>query len=146
MPAGPYLPHGTTFRFNNILVGGLIGISVPSRARGAAETTDSDSNFDRRFIPGLRDGGEVELTFRHLADNTGQQELDENWELNGTAAVKACLLTLPDVSTSGAGGGTYAFDGFVIAPPQGEMALTDDAVAERTCTIKVTGPVTILPS
>lgn len=138
-----YLPHGTTVTINSQPIGGLISVGTPDQTRGEAETTDSASNFDRSFVPGLRDGGSVSLTFRHDPDDPGQQELESNFATNGQDAVVSCLITLPDEGTSGSDSRTYAFDGFVTAPPKGDLGLVDDAVAEQTATIRVAGAVTI---
>lgn len=138
-----YLPHGTTFKINNILVGGLVTVGLPGATRGIAESTDSDSNFDRTFLPGLRDGGNLTISFRHDPDDAGQEELEDNFNTNGAAAVVACLITLPDVATSGSGSRTYAFNGFVSAAPKSDLGLVDEKVAEHTVTIQVTGAVTI---
>lgn len=140
-----YLPHGTTFKINSKLVGGLISVSIPSMERGAAETTDTNSASNRAFIPALRDGGTVELTFRHDPDDLGQQELESNYAAAGSAAVQDCILTLPDAATTAGGSRTYSFDGFVVNPPSGDLGLVDDEAAELTATIKVTGAVTIYP-
>lgn len=138
-----YLPHGTTVRINSILIGGLTSVSIPDRTRGEAETTDSDSAFDREYIPGLRDGGSIELTFRHDPDDVGQQTLESNFDANGAAAVVPIQITLPDTATLAAGSRVYAFDGFVTAPPQGDLGLVDDEPAEQTATIKVAGAVSV---
>lgn len=136
-----YLPHGTTFSINAIAIGGLVSISIPDRTRGEAETTDSGSAFDRRFIAGLRDGGNVELTFRHDPTDTGQQQLETNYGLDGSGAVKSCVITLPLTAKNPAR--TYTFDGFVVTAPSGDLPLVDDEVAMQSCTIRVAGPVTI---
>lgn len=136
-----YLPHGTTFSINAVAVGGLISISIPDRTKGEAETTDSASAFDRRFIAGLREGGSVELSFRHDPTDTGQLQLETNFGLDGSGAVKTCVITLPLTAKSPAR--TYTFDGFVTATPAGDLGLIDDEVAVQSATIKVAGPVTI---
>lgn len=136
-----YLPHGTTFSINAVSVGGLIGVSIPARTRGDAETTDSGSTGDRRYIAGLREGGSVTLTFRHDPGNTGQQQLETNYGLDGSGAVKTCVITLP--TTAGSPARTYTFDGYVSQPPAGDLDLVADGVAIQTAVIKVAGPVTI---
>lgn len=132
-----YLPHGTTFRINSALVGGLTSITIPDRTRGAAETTDSGSAFDREFFPGLREGGTIELTFRHIPEDVGQEMLNTNFNANGAAAVVGCELALPDAATTAVGTRRYTFTGFVISAPQGTLGLIDDEVVELTATIKI---------
>lgn len=134
-----YLPHGTTFTIGSTPVGGLISIGIPDRSRGEAETTDTDSAFDRSWIAGLREGGSVELTFRHDPPDLGQLALETNYDADGAAAVEECVITLPSV----AGSRTYTFDGFVTTPPTGDLGLDQDEAAEQTATIKLAGGVTI---
>lgn len=136
-----YLPHGTSFSINGQDVGGLISVGVPDQTRAEVETTDSDSGFDRTFLPGLRDGGTVALSFRHDPVDAGQLELETNFGLDGSGAVKQCVITLPAAAKAPAR--TYTFDGFVTKPPTGELALVDDNVAVQSATIRVAGPVTI---
>lgn len=138
-----YLPHGTTFTIGSKLVGGLISIGIPDRSRGEAETTDTDSAFDRSWIAGLREGGSVELTFRHDPDDVGQIQLETNFDADGQAAVEECVITLPAGATSASGSRTYTFDGFVTTPPTGDLGLDQDEAAEQTATIKLAAGVTI---
>jgi hypothetical protein len=136
-----FLPHGTTIMVNSVLVGGLISVSIPDRTRGEAEVTDTDSAFDREFIPGLRDGGSVNLSFRFDPEDTGQVELVTNFNASGTAAIVPVIIEIPAAAISG--GQTFTFDGFVTAAPSGDLALVDDSAAEQTATIRVAGPVAI---
>ena len=138
-----YLPHGTQFSLGGMAVGGLTAVGIPERTRGEAETTDTDSAGDREWFPAIREGGSVELTFRHNPDDAGQQALESNYDADGAAAVEEGIITLPDDATSGSGGRTYTFDCFVTNPPQGELGLVEDEVAEQTATVKIDGKVTI---
>lgn len=138
-----YLPHGTTVSIGGQDIGGLIAVGPPERSRGEAETTDTGSGGDREWFPALREGGSFEMTFRHNPDDAGQQQLDTNYGKDGANAIVEFIITLPSGATSGSGGQTYTFDGFVTAPPQGELGLVDDEVAEQTATVKVDGAVTI---
>jgi len=138
-----YLPQGTTMSVNSKLVGGLVSIDTPKRKRGMAETTDSGSGSDREYIPGLREGGTITLTVRHDPDDVGQKEIQTNYETAGSGAVVSCVLTLPDVSTSGSGGPTYSFDAFVTEPLTGNLGLVDDKAAEQQAVLQITGAVTV---
>jgi len=133
-----YLPHGTTVTFNGTAIGGLITVSVPTRTRGDAETTDSGASFNRTFLPGLRDGGSVNLTFRHDPADAGQLQLETNYNTDGSGALKTVTIVLPAPGTR-----TYTFTGFVTKPPEGDLALVDDNVAQQTATIRISGSVTI---
>lgn len=136
-----YLPHGTTVSLNAIAIGGLISVSIPDRTKGEAETTDSGAGFDRTFIAGLREGGSCNLSFRHDPTDTGQLQLETNYGLDGSTAVKSCVITLPLSAKSPAR--TYTFNAFVTAPPAGDLGLVDDDVAVQQATLKVAGPITI---
>lgn len=136
-----YLPHGTTFTINAKAVGGLISVTLPEQTRGEAETTDSNSGFNRSFMPGLREGGTVELTFRHDPTDVGQLELESNFGLDGSNALKECVITLPTTAKTPAR--TYTFIGFVSKTPSGELGLVDDTAAQQAATVKVAGLVTI---
>lgn len=138
-----YLPHGTQFSIGGQNVGGMIAVGIPERTRGEAEITDTDSGGDREWFPAIREGGSVELTFRHDPDDQGQLDLESNYDADGENAVEEMIVTLPSDATSASGGRTYTFDGFVTSPPQGELGLVEDEVAEQTATVKVDGPVTI---
>lgn len=133
-----YLPHGTIFSINAKAVGGLISVGIPDRTRGDAETTDSTASFNRTFLPGLRDGGSVSLTFRHDPADVGQLELETNYNTDGSGALKTCVITLPAPGTR-----TYTFTGFVSEPPKGDIGLVDDDVAQQQATVRITGSVAI---
>jgi hypothetical protein len=135
-----YLPHGTTLTFGGVAVAGLTGISIPDRTRGAAETTDSGSGFNRDYIPGLRDTGSVELTFRHDPADVGQIALVTNFNNDTSGNVVTCVLTLPAIAGTNR---VYTFDAFVIKAPSGSLALADDTTSELSCTLQVASPVVI---
>lgn len=136
-----YLPHGTTVTFDGSSIGGLTVVSIPDRTKGEAEVTDTNSAYNREYFPGLRDAGSVTLTFRQIKEDVGQLKLESNFALDGSAAVKTCVITLP--AAAGSPVRTYTFLAFVIAAPTGDLNLTDDAAAEQTATLRVAGLVTI---
>lgn len=135
-----YLPHGTTASIGGESIGGLIGVTLPTRTKGSAETTDTGSGGDRTHIPAIRDGDSIELTMRHDPDDTGQQALDSNYDADANEEV---IITLPSTATSASGSKTYTFDGHVTQAPGGDQDLVADDAAEVTSTIKVSGTVTI---
>lgn len=136
-----YLPHGTTLTFGGVAIAGLISVSIPSRTRGVAEITDSGSGFNRDYIPGLRDTGTVDITFRHDPADVGQIALVTNYNNDTSGNVVTCVLTLP--ALAGATNKVYTFDAFVVSAPASSLALTDDTVAEFSCTLQVASPVVI---
>jgi hypothetical protein len=138
-----YLPHGTTVSCNSVDIGGITSISIPDRTRGEAETTDTDSGGDREYIVGLREAGTVDISFRHDPDDSGQQELDTQYDAAAGSAIIEFVITLPDAATSASGSQTYTFDGFVQTAPSGDLNTADDEAAELSATIRVSGAVTI---
>jgi len=135
-----YLPHGTTFSFASVEIGGLRTVGFPDQTKEEAETTDTYSGGQREFIPGLRDFGTVELVVRHDPEDTGQQALDTNFL--AAATIEECIITLPSGATADSSVVTYTFDGFVLQGPQGDLDLADSVAAEATYVIRVTGLVT----
>jgi len=134
-----YLPHGTQVTINSQTIGGLVSVSIPERSRGQGETTDTDSPA-REYIPGLRDGGDMVLTFRHDPTDVGQAELESNYATDGIAAVVEFVITLPSDAGSP---GTFTFDGYVSRAPSGELALAEDEAAVLSATVRVDGAVTV---
>lgn len=134
-----YLPHGTQVIFNSETIGGLVSVTIPERTRGEGETTDTDSSA-REYIPGLREGGDLVITFRHDPTDTGQAELETNYDTDGNAAKQTVEIHLPSDAGSP---GTYTFDGYVSRAPSGELNTAEDEAATLTATIKVGSAVTI---
>lgn len=137
-----YLPHGTTVSIGGQEIGGLMAVSIPEQTRGEAETTDTNSGGDREYIPALRDAGQLELTFRHDPDDTGQQQLRTNHQADPSAAVVEFIVTLPSSATTASGSHTYTFDGFVVSAPNGELDLVGDDSAQQKSTVRVTSNIT----
>lgn len=142
-----YIAHGTQVLIGSTPIGGLISVGIPDRSRGEAETTDSDSGFDREFIAGLRDPGHVTLNMRHNPEDGGQQALIDNFEAPGGEELTQFQIILPAAAVAGSPapspGYTFSFEGYVSAPPAGDLALASDQAAELSATIRVTGPVTV---
>lgn len=138
-----YIAHGTVVKINSITIGGLVSVSLPSRSKGEAEVTNSASGNWREFIAGLRDPGEMELTYRHDPDDAGQQELEDNFALAPGSEIVEIQIILPNAATAGAGSRTYTFDGYVMNAPTGDLNTADDEAAELSTTIRVAGAVSI---
>jgi predicted secreted protein len=124
--------HGTTFEINNVLVGGLTGISLPAEARDSLDSTDHDALGTRTFLPGLVDGGTVELEGHLIPTDAGQEDLRDN--LNGGAPVE-CIITIPSTPNT-----IVTFDAFVTAFG-GDAPF--DGLGAFSCSLKVTGAVVI---
>lgn len=67
-----FLPHGTTFSFNNRVVAELSEITGPSISVDDVEVTSHDSNFWKEFLPGLIEGGEISFTGNYVPSDAGQ--------------------------------------------------------------------------
>lgn len=136
-----FLPHGSTFSFNAVNIGGLVAIAFPDATKEEAESTDTDSGGAREFIPGLRDHGSLDITVRYDPEDAGQIALEDNFDAAGAVA-QQCIITLPAGATAGATTVTFTFNGFVIASRQGDLNLAESETAQVTFTIRVTGDVT----
>lgn len=125
--------HGTTLSIGGTAIGGLNNIGLPDESKDDVEITDHDSDGDREFTPGLRDGGTIAFDGNHDVADAGQLALVTNFDADSTTA--AFVITLP----GGTGARTYSFTGYVNA--MGGDAPFDDR-ATLTGSIKVTGAVT----
>lgn len=125
--------HGTTMSIGGTDIGGLNNIGLPDESKDDVEITDHDSEGDREFTPGLRDGGTIAFDGNLEVADTGYLALVTNFDADATTA--AFVITLP----GGAGARTYSFTGYVNA--LGGDAPFDDR-ATLTGSIKVTGAVT----
>ncbi|MFW6202561.1 MAG: hypothetical protein ACOC8B_08280 [Gemmatimonadota bacterium] len=134
-----FIAHGTSVTFASSTIGGLVSLSAPERTKGEAETTDADSNHDREYLPGLREGGSVTLEYRFIDGDAGQQALEDNYDADN--ATEEMVITLPSAATDDSEEVTWTFDGFVTALGV-ELPQTDDEAVNGTCTVKVDGGVT----
>lgn len=124
--------HGTTFSIDGVEVGGLRNIGLPEQSRDDVDLTDHQSNFDREYVPGLREGGTVALEGINIPGDAGQQALRANFDADNE--VVECVITLPVTPAV-----TYTFDGYVNALGGSNPY---DAEADFTASVKVTGKVT----
>jgi predicted secreted protein len=124
--------HGTEFEFDGVAVGGLTGISLPAESRDSLDSTDHDAAGTRTFLPGLVDGGTVELEGHLIPGDAGQDDLRDN--LNG-GEPETCTITIPSTPST-----IVTFEGFVTAFG-GDAPF--DGLGSFSASIKITGPVTI---
>lgn len=140
MPSGEhgFFAHGATFLFNGYPVEGLLDIPLPDEAREEVEITSHSSNFQRQFVPGLKDNGEFDLTMRMIPDDAGQIAMRENAALENE--IVEMQIQLPDhVANLGYPVLRWTFDGFVRA--RGGTLFWESTAAERTITIRISGGV-----
>lgn len=128
-------PHGTTFTFGSIPVGGLLDVPIPERDREEVEVTDQNSNFDREYVPGLRDNGTYELPMRLIPGDAGQEAL--RTAAGNPEDIRECVITLPDHANPRI---FWTFDAWV-KTFGGELPWENTA-ASRNVVMRITGPVT----
>lgn len=95
MADGAFFPHGSTFTFNGVPVGGLLDIPLPTFAKEEIETT-AHGDFVRTFVAGLGDAGSITIPMRLIGEDAGQQELVDNNGADGNT-VEVGVITTPDV-------------------------------------------------
>lgn len=123
---------GTTFTFNNILVGTLSAISEITCDSEMIDVTTLDSpDGCRQFIPGVKDAGEIRLTGFHVKGESGQNALRAAYD-SGNAAT-ACI-TFPD--------GTQAVFPALVKSHALGAAQVDGAI-QFTCVLRASGKVVI---
>lgn len=119
---------GTSVTIGGTAIGGLETINRTGADRNFVDVTTHDSvGGYREYVPGLKEGGTLELTGKFNIADAGQVALRA-----GGDAVQVVVITLPD-------GTTIGFSGY-IQPPNEDVPL-DDAVT-FTASIKITGAIT----
>lgn len=121
---------GTTLTKGGTTIGLLTKISTPEKSADSKEVTTLDiSDGYKRFIPGLKDGGEVAVEGYFDVGDTGQMALDTAIE-NGTE--DTYVITFP-----AAIGASITFNAIVTKYTPGEVN-TEDPLS-FSLTLKVTG-------
>lgn len=129
--------HGTTVSIDSTDIGGLRSIDGPSEQKALVDVTDHDSGGDMEYVPGLRDGGTLDLGLLDESTDAGQQAL---WASYGdtTNALSTFIITVPADANISASSYTETFSGFVISRGAGRPY---DGAATRTFSIKISGAV-----
>lgn len=124
-----FVPHGTTFSFNEQVVAELTEINGPGISVDETEVTSHDSNWWKEFLPGLIEGGEVTLTGNYVPSDTGQAALR-------TAMLNQTVDTWEIIYPNGYGS---SGDGFITGfEPNGP---SDGSKSEISITLRTTGEV-----
>jgi len=106
-------------------------LTPPSMERDDIDvSSNSSSDGYREFIPGMRDGGEVEMTANWLPTNATQDAVTGVLSTFNDNLLHNYKIVLPNSLA------TIAFSGFVTAF---EMELPLEEQGKLTCTIKVSG-------
>jgi hypothetical protein len=130
--------HGTVVTIDSTPISGLRGINGPQEEKALVDVTDHDSGGDREYIPGLRDGGTVDLEMLVEVTDSGQQALWANYgdPANNLAAFEVIVPGNPSISADEF---TLSFDGFVTSR---QSSFPFDEAAVQTFSIKISGAVT----
>lgn len=69
-------------------IGEVVELSPPNRSKDAVEATHFESeDAYREFISGLKDGGEISVTYNRVGDDAGQESVDEAFDYDGKVYV-----------------------------------------------------------
>lgn len=69
-------------------VGEVVSLSPPNKSKDAVEATHMESeDAYREFISGLKDGGEVNVTYNRVGDDDGQEAVDDAFDYDGKVYV-----------------------------------------------------------
>jgi predicted secreted protein len=115
-------------------VGEVKDISGPGSEKDTIEATNHSSpDGYKEYIGGLKDGGEVTFDVNFVPDDALSQSLLDEFEASVTADYR---LLFPETSS-------MTFSGFLTGF---EVAAPVDDVLSASVTIKVTGPVVLVPA
>ena len=136
---GGFFAHGATMIFGGYAVGGLLDIPLPEEDREEVETTGQDSEFQREYVPGLKDNGTLDITMRMRPGDPGQEAMRANSQLD--SEIVEVQIQLPNhVTGLGFPVLRWTFDAFV--QTTGGTLFWENTAAERTVTLRVSGGVT----
>lgn len=134
-----FVPNGTTVDVDSVDVAAIVTLTLPDQSKGEAESTNNDSNFTRSFVPALRDNGSLQLGFRRLVEDAGQEALLANYDANDETV--AIVITFPSQATDDSLVHTISFNAFVTARST-DLPQDADEVAMQTVSLKVSGAIT----
>ncbi len=125
---------GTTITKGGVNIGSLTKISSPEKSVDSVEVTTLDvADGYKRFIPGMKDGGEVTVSGYFDSADAGQSALDTAFE---AGSEDTYVITFP--ATIGA---TFSFSAIITKYNAGEANLEDPLSFELT--LKVVGKPTL---
>lgn len=135
--ATPILAQGTTVTVEDgaastATIGGIV--SIAGIGSGSASEIDITTLASTRkeYRQGLQDNGSISFELIRDEDDAGQVELRE---MQAAQATREFVITLPSSTLN-----VLTFDGFVTSLTTDIGA---DDVARGTCTVKITGAVTL---
>jgi len=135
--ATPILAQGTTVTVEDgaastAVIGGIVSIAgIGNGAAGEIDVTTLASTA-KEFRQGLKDNGSITFELIRDEDDAGQVELRE---MEDAQATREFVITLPTSTLN-----VFTFDGFVTSL---STDIGADDVARGTCTVKITGAITL---
>lgn len=130
-----FFAHGATISYKGYSIGGAMDIPLPEEAREEVEVTDQDSDFNREFVPGLKDNGTLDLVLRMIPSDEGQQQIRAS--AGDPEDIGEIIITLPAHANPRL---QWTFDAWV--QTTGGTLYWENTAAERTVTFRITGGVT----
>ena len=122
--------QGTTFSFDNKIIGGLRSIGEVGGTADEIDVTTLDATDGyKEYLQGFKDGGEIALS-GYLQSGKNQGELDTAFT---SGATKACAINFPS-------GGSVTFNGWVKSVKYGPAEVGQGIAFSAS--IRVTGAVT----
>jgi hypothetical protein len=128
MVVNPSAWQGITVTFNGTTVGRIKKVPAPQFTAEDIDITDQDSNGIKQFIPGLKEGNEIEFILNDIPSDAGQVLLDAAATAGTTGAF---IMTFPT-------GRTVSFDGAV----KTFDLIEDNKATAISCKVKVSGAIT----
>jgi len=69
-------------------IGEVVDLSPPNKSKDAVEGTHMESeDAYREFLSGLKDGGEISVTYNRIGDDAGQEAVQDGFEYDGAVYV-----------------------------------------------------------
>ena len=128
---------GTTFTFDEEVIGEVVSISTPSVSVATIDTTTLAS-IHRTFIGGTIDSGEVSLEVMIDPMGTDAQKFEDLWDATATVAPveKTCIIAFPTAATAV----SYTFAAIMTGY---DLSLPVDGAITASITLKISGVITI---
>jgi hypothetical protein len=128
MAVNPSAWQSIVVTFNGTTVGRIKKVPAPQFSAEDIDITDQDSGGIKQFIPGLKEGNEVEFILNDIPSDAGQIALDAAATAGSTGTF---IMTFPT-------GRTVSFDGAV----KTFDLIEDNKATAISCKVKVSGAIT----
>jgi hypothetical protein len=141
MASNAWWAYGSEFQIATTKVGEIIDINGPSMSKDAIDVTYGDGTVGdgyKSFIPGWRDGGEVNITANWIPADSTQDGTTGLLSVFASDALQAFKIVTAEDGSSGTM--DISFSG-IITRFNVDMPLTEQGKLD--CTVKISGAVTI---